>query len=149
MSKNVCALLKQKRRCCGVGSVSVSYDGGCFVLGRLSKLPPPSTCPLPTPHPPPKNNTGPLPPRPRVQGVLDRQKERESQGDNVPYVLARTVWSNLQYEAALLIGCTGAGSQCLRGECFARAIGMFSGKGMEGIPREVVLALLRHGKVEI
>ncbi|CBJ27693.1 hypothetical protein Esi_0083_0001 [Ectocarpus siliculosus] len=29
-------------------------------------------------------------------------------------------------------------------ECCAAAMGMFCGKGKEGIPRDVVLALLRH-----
>ncbi|CAN0375761.1 unnamed protein product, partial [Ectocarpus sp. 13 AM-2016] len=76
--------------------------------------------------------------------VLDRQKERDSEGDNVPCVLARTVRSNLQYLAAREIGATGQGNQCRRGECFAAAMGMFCGKGKEGIPRDVVLALLRH-----
>ncbi|CAN0281023.1 unnamed protein product, partial [Pylaiella littoralis] len=60
-----------------------------------------------------------------IQGVLDRQKEREGNGDNVSYVLARTIRSNLQYEAAKLIGCTGMGNQCKRGHCFARAMQMF------------------------
>ncbi|CAN0436503.1 unnamed protein product, partial [Pylaiella littoralis] len=32
-----------------------------------------------------------------IQGVLDRQKEREGNGDNGSYVLARTIRSNLQY----------------------------------------------------
>lgn len=62
----------------------------------------------------------------------------------MPYVLARTVRSNLQYEAAKQLGCTGMGNQCVRGACFERALEMFCGKGMEAIPREVVLALLRH-----
>ncbi|CAN0194921.1 unnamed protein product, partial [Ectocarpus fasciculatus] len=79
-----------------------------------------------------------------IQHVLDRQKERDSQGDNVSYVLARTVRSNLQYLAAQELGASGQGNQCRRGDCFARAMGMFCGKGKEGIPRDVVLALLRH-----
>ncbi|CAM9959484.1 unnamed protein product, partial [Pylaiella littoralis] len=32
--------------------------------------------------------------------------------DNVSYVLARTIRSNLHQEAAKLIGCTGMGNQC-------------------------------------
>ncbi|CAM9968027.1 unnamed protein product, partial [Pylaiella littoralis] len=64
--------------------------------------------------------------------------------DNVPYVLARTIRSNLHQEAAKLIGCTGMGNQCKRGQSFARAMQMFPGKGMDRIPTEVVLALLRH-----
>ncbi|CAB1096776.1 unnamed protein product [Ectocarpus sp. CCAP 1310/34] len=79
-----------------------------------------------------------------IQHVLDRQKERDSQGDNVSYVLARTVRRILQYLAAQEIGASGQGNQCRRGDCFARAMGMFFGKGMEGIPRDVVLALLRY-----
>ncbi|CAN0377617.1 unnamed protein product, partial [Ectocarpus sp. 8 AP-2014] len=39
--------------------------------------------------------------------VLDRQKERDSEGDNVSYVLARTGRSNLQYLAAQEIGLVG------------------------------------------
>ncbi|CAN0168677.1 unnamed protein product [Pylaiella littoralis] len=81
------------------------------------------------------------------QGVLDRQKEREenTKYDNVSYyVLARTIHSNLHEEAAKLIGCTGMGKQCKRGQCFARAMQMFHGKGMDRIPTEVVLALLRQ-----
>ncbi|CAN0387854.1 unnamed protein product [Pylaiella littoralis] len=64
--------------------------------------------------------------------------------DNVSCVLARTIRSNLHQEAAKLIGCTGMGNQCKRGQCFARAMQMFPGKGMDRIPTEVVLALLRH-----
>ncbi|CAN0364207.1 unnamed protein product, partial [Ectocarpus sp. 6 AP-2014] len=79
-----------------------------------------------------------------IQHVLDRQEAKDSEDDNVPYVLARTVRSNLQYLAAQEIGATGQGNQCRRGECFAAAMGMFYGKGKKGIPRDVVLALLRH-----
>lgn len=84
--------------------------------------------------------------RPRpvlMQAVLKRQRERESFGDNVPYVLARTVRSNIQYEAAIIVGAKGVGNQADRGECMERAMSMFSGKGDEGIPRDVVLALMR------
>ncbi|CAM9898131.1 unnamed protein product [Pylaiella littoralis] len=38
-------------------------------------------------------------------------QEREENDDNVSYVLARTFRSNLQQEAAKLIGCTGMGNQ--------------------------------------
>ncbi|CAN0356412.1 unnamed protein product, partial [Ectocarpus sp. 4 AP-2014] len=76
--------------------------------------------------------------------VLDRQKERDSEGDKVSYMLARTVRSNVQYLAAQEIGASGQGNQCRRGECFARAMGMFCGKGKEGIPRYAVIALLRY-----
>ncbi|CAN0245611.1 unnamed protein product [Pylaiella littoralis] len=79
------------------------------------------------------------------QGVLDRQKEREENSfDNVSCVLARTIRSNLHQETAKLIGCTGMGNQCKRGQCFARAMQMFPGKRMDRIPTEVVLALFRH-----
>lgn len=77
------------------------------------------------------------------KAVLDRQKERGDKGDNVPYEVARTVRSGLLYQAAYGIGCRG-GNQCGRGLWFARAINMFAGKNMEGIPRDVVLAFLRQ-----
>ncbi|CAN0207597.1 unnamed protein product, partial [Hapterophycus canaliculatus] len=50
-----------------------------------------------------------------MEAVLRRQQEREAQGDNVPYVLARTVRSNIQYEASIVIGAKGIGNQADRG----------------------------------
>lgn len=87
--------------------------------------------------------TPPLPPPSPIltQAVYKRQQERP--GDNVPYVLARTVRSNIQYEASIMIGAKGVGNQADRGKCMERAISMFAGKGMEGVPRDVVLALMR------
>lgn len=60
------------------------------------------------------------------------------------YALARTVRSNIQNETAIVVGAQGARNQAVRGNCMARAMGMLSGKGVEGIPRTVVEALLRH-----
>ncbi|CAN0039197.1 unnamed protein product [Hapterophycus canaliculatus] len=42
-----------------------------------------------------------------------------------------------------MIGAKGVGSQADRGACMKQAMSMFHGVGMEGIPREVVLALMR------
>ena len=75
--------------------------------------------------------------------VLERQKQRGG-SDDVPYILARTVRSCLQYNASIALGCRGTGNQCPRGPCFKRAMDMFAGEGMEGIPKEVVLALLQQ-----
>lgn len=61
----------------------------------------------------------------------------------MPYVLARTVRSNIQYEFSILIGARGVGNQADRGACMKRAMSMFAGTGMEGVPRDVVLALMR------
>ncbi|CAM9856679.1 unnamed protein product [Pylaiella littoralis] len=80
----------------------------------------------------------------RQPGRAGSPKGEGGKYDNVPYVIARTIRSNLHQEAAKLIGCTGMGNQCKRGQCFARAMQMFPGKGMDRIPTEVVLALLRH-----
>ena len=53
--------------------------------------------------------------------------------------------SNLQYQAAFEIRCMGQGNECVGGPCFApRAMEMFDEENMEGFPREVVLAWLRH-----
>ncbi|CAN0431557.1 unnamed protein product, partial [Pylaiella littoralis] len=41
--------------------------------------------------------------------VMARQKSRAQSGDNVNYVLARMVRSNLQYNAAIEIGARGGG----------------------------------------
>lgn len=76
-------------------------------------------------------------PRPLAACALDRLKERDSAGDNVSYVLARTVWSNLQYLAALAIGAKGLEREPMP------ARGVFSAR-YEGIPRDVLLAVLRH-----
>lgn len=78
------------------------------------------------------------------QDVLERQKSREAAGDNVNYVLARTVRCQLQYLASVNIGARGVGNQAKRGDCFKTLIDMFDGSGMDGVPRDIVLALLRH-----
>lgn len=77
---------------------------------------------------------------------MERQKKRDGYGDNVDYVLARTVRCQLQYEASRAIGAIGAGKQAKRGDCFKKLIDMFCGTGMEGVPRLIVLALLRHSE---
>ena len=83
-------------------------------------------------------------PHTRRQDVLERQKKREAHGDNVDYILARTVRCQLQYSAALAIGAKGCWKSMQAGDCFKELIDMFAGAGMEGIPRDVILALLRH-----
>ena len=61
------------------------------------------------------------------------------------YVLARSVRSNLQYQAVAEIGARGAGNMAVRGKCMERAMQMFCGKKQEeGIPRAVVEDLLRY-----
>ncbi|CAN0154528.1 unnamed protein product, partial [Pylaiella littoralis] len=77
-------------------------------------------------------------------GRAGSPKGEGGKDDNMSYVLARTIRSNLHQEAAKLIGSTGMGNQCKRGQCFARALQVFRGKGMDRIPTEVVLAPLRH-----
>ena len=81
-----------------------------------------------------------------VQGVFKRQKEQgqNDRPDDVPYVLARSIRSNLQYQAAAGIGARGVGNMAVRGKCMERAMQMFCGKEQEGIPRSVVEALLRY-----
>ena len=80
-----------------------------------------------------------------VYRVWQRQQARSDNGDDVPYVLVRTVRSNIRNEAAAIaLGANGAGNQAVRGECMARALGLLCGKGMGGIPHAVVGALLRH-----
>lgn len=83
-------------------------------------------------------------PTPHVQEVLKRQQERKEVGDDVPYALARTMRSRVQYEASYMIGARGKGNQANRGKCMERALQVFCGKQMEGIPRAVVEALLRY-----
>ena len=76
-----------------------------------------------------------------------RQKERAAKGqpgDDVPYVLAWTIRSNIQYNAAIALKAKGGGNQCRRGTCMKRAMSMFCGKNGEGTRREVVLALARY-----
>ena len=81
-----------------------------------------------------------------LQAIFKRQKEQGQKGrpDDVPYVLARSVRSNLQYQAAAEIGARGGGNMAVRGKCMERAMQMFCGKKQEGIPRAVVEALLRY-----
>lgn len=82
-----------------------------------------------------------------LQQAFERQKERAAKGqpgDDVPYVLARTARSNIQYNAVIAIKAKRSGNQCKRGACMERAMSMFCGKNGEGIPREVVLALARY-----
>ena len=100
----------------------------------------------------------------------ERQKERAAKGqpgDDVPYLLARTIRSNIQYNAVIALKAKGTllartirsniqynavialkakgtGNQCKRGACMERAMSMFCGKNGEGIPREVLLALARY-----
>ena len=62
----------------------------------------------------------------------------------MPYVLARTARNNIENWAAIALGAKGAGNQAVRGECMVRAVGVICGKGMEGIPRAVVDALVRN-----
>eukprot|EP00752_Nemacystus_decipiens_P004378 g4001.t1 len=66
-----------------------------------------------------------------LQEVLERQKSREAYGDNVNYVLARTVRGQLQYLASRSIGARGVGNQAKRGDCFKSLIDMFDGSGMQ------------------
>lgn len=77
-----------------------------------------------------------------MQQILARQEEME--GDNVGYLLARTVRSCVQFNAAKDLGCKGQGNQCLRGPCMAAAMAMFDGKKMEGISKVVVDALIKY-----
>ena len=60
------------------------------------------------------------------------------------YVLTRTVRSCIQYNASQDLGCYGQDNQCVRGECMAKAMNMFCGKNVEGIPRPVVWALIAY-----
>ena len=60
------------------------------------------------------------------------------------YVLARSVRSNLQYQAAAEIGARAGGNMAVCGKCMERAMQMFCGKKHEGIPRAVVGTLLRY-----
>ncbi|CAM9662443.1 unnamed protein product, partial [Ectocarpus sp. 13 AM-2016] len=69
-----------------------------------------------------------------ISSMSSTVRRRDSYGDNVSYVLVRTVRSNRQYLAALEIGARGTGHQCQREGCFSRARSMFCGKGMQGIP---------------
>ncbi|CAN0174809.1 unnamed protein product, partial [Pylaiella littoralis] len=52
----------------------------------------------------------------RQPGRAGSPKGEGGKYDNVSYVLARTIRSNLHREAAKLIGCTGMGNQCKRGQ---------------------------------
>lgn len=65
----------------------------------------------------------------------------------MPYVLVRTISSNIQNEAAIDVVAEGADNQAVRGRSMARTVEMCSSKGMEGIPRTVVGALLRHRRI--
>ena len=49
-----------------------------------------------------------------------------------------------EHDAAIDIGCRGGGNRCVRGPCFKRAMDMFASEGMEGCPKEIVLALLKN-----
>ena len=82
-----------------------------------------------------------------VQGVFKRQKEQGQKGrpHDVPHVLARSIRSNLQYQAAAEIGARGVRNMAVRGKCMERAMQMLCGKEQEGIPQAVVVeALLRY-----
>lgn len=78
------------------------------------------------------------------QEVHKRQVELAHKGDDVSYALARTVRSNIQYQAAMELGAKGAGNQCKRGGCMEASMSMFAGKGFAGIPQPVVQALLQY-----
>ena len=79
------------------------------------------------------------------QGVHKWQVELAHKGDNVSYALARTVRSNIQYQAAMALGAKGADNQCKRGGCMEAAMCLCSsGKGFAGIPKPVVQALLQY-----
>lgn len=79
---------------------------------------------------------------PLDQQIFDRQQAMGD--DGVRYVLARTMRSCIQYNAAKELGATGQGNQCKRGDCMAAAMSMFCGKKMEGLPRDVVKAMLMY-----
>eukprot|EP00904_Undaria_pinnatifida_P011803 jgi/Undpi1/7753/HiC_scaffold_23.g10226.m1 len=87
-----------------------------------------------------RNGTGSVLPT-RRHDVLDRQHKRGA--DDVGYCLSRTVRSCSQYQASIALGAVGAGSQCRRGKCMAKAMSMFGGKGKDGIPAVVVEALCK------
>ena len=77
-----------------------------------------------------------------MQAIFEHQKRGGD--DEVAYILARNARSRMQLNAAVDMGCRGGGNQCKRGPCFKSAIEMFSGDGMEGVPKGVVLTLPRH-----
>ena len=82
-----------------------------------------------------------------MQQAFERQKERAVKGqpgDDVPNILARTIRSNIQFNAAIALKAKGSGNQYKRGACMERAMSMFCGKNEEGTLREVVLALARY-----
>ena len=81
-----------------------------------------------------------------AQEIFKRQREQGQKGhpDDVTYVLARRIRSNLQYQAAAWIGARGTGNMAVRSKCMERAMQIFCGKGQEGIPRAVVETLLRY-----
>ena len=76
-----------------------------------------------------------------MQQILERQ---QAMGEDVGYVISRTVRSCIQYNAAAELGAAGSGNQCQRAACMAAAMAMFCGKGGEGIPKAVVWALLKY-----
>lgn len=74
--------------------------------------------------------------------VWQRRQARSDKDDDVPYLLAQTARSNALNEAGVALGGKGVGSHAVSRECMARALGMFCGKGLEGVHRAVVVALL-------
>ena len=83
-------------------------------------------------------------PRSRGQAVLDRYKKRGDQGDNALYVLAPTVRSCLQYQAAYGIGFRERVTTAGVDRALHAQLPCSLERTWRGIPREVVLALLRH-----
>lgn len=78
------------------------------------------------------------------QTILEGQNQRRGDGDDVGYVLARTVRSCILHEASKALGAVGPGNQCKRGKCMEAAMAMSCGKKMDGIPQPVVWALARY-----
>ncbi|CAM9715068.1 unnamed protein product [Pylaiella littoralis] len=62
-----------------------------------------------------------------MEAVMDRQKKRAAEGDNVDYVLARTVRCILQYDAPLLSRRRGGGTSANAGLASKRPLTCFLG----------------------
>ncbi|CAB1113345.1 unnamed protein product [Ectocarpus sp. CCAP 1310/34] len=75
---------------------------------------------------------------PRQQDVCTRYK------DDPGYCVAKRVRNQVYYDTAKDLGCFGRGNQLKAGECMRAATKVFAGDGNDGLPTEVVKAMLQY-----
>ena len=58
-------------------------------------------------------------------------------------MVAKSVRNQVYYDTSRDLGCFGQGNQCTAGKCMREALKVFAGTNADGIPTEVVRAMLR------